>query len=368
MAINNSEAFLTIIAKIELILDKYEDHCYDQKFFKLFLANGECLDYGIPKETVAHLLGVNILYLTSTGILKNTSSYEALKELCNKKYLFSDMIKNNQLTINSIFSDFINQKIDYFFENININLKNTHFFCKYDRTTAMYNGVALPHKCDYVICQENDEGTILILHIIQKDKKYVPASSRIFSNQNEANDYLIELLGQQDITYATSLMKYRNTFDEGKKIYLNHTDKQTHLSILKNYASIYGARIDILNDYDYTLRTSGASVKTNINRKLVVDKIIACIQVGIKINTDEIEGEIPWELLPLINTLNSVLPTNRNADSTITEQIENLKAANNLLTSQLVSANTTIETLTAEKKELIESVAKVYEIIKPHIG
>ncbi len=368
MAINNSEAFLTIIAKIEFIIEKYEDLCYDQKFYKLFLANGECLDYGIPKETVAHLLGINTLYLTSTSLFKSTSSYEVIKELCNKKYLFSDMLKNGQLTINSIFSDFINQKLDYFFENININLKNTQFFCKYDRTTAMYNGVTLPHKCDYVICQETDEGTVLILHILQKDKKYVPASSRIFSNQNEAYEYLSELLGQQDITYATSLMIYRNPFDEGKKIYLNHTDKQTHLSTLKSYASNYGARIDILNDYDYTLRTSGASVKTNINRKLVVDKIIACIQVGIKINTDEIEGEIPWELLPLINTLNSVLPTNRNADSTITEQIENLKAANNLLTSQLVSANTTIETLTAEKKELIESVAKVYEIIKPHIG
>lgn len=346
------ETFMSIVGRIEYILKVFEDNNMDERIIKIFLTNGDYLEYNVSKESVAHLLGVNTINLIATGIITNKNAYEALKELCEKKYLISSMIVDKNLTINSIFSNYTNQKLDYFFENIKININDTDFVCKYDKNIAINNGVVDPHKCQYIVCRKNNEHTFLILHLVKNKSKYIPMSNRIFNTLEEAIEYFEATLSGQEITYINSLINKQSAFDEGKKIYLNHSDKRNHLLILKDYAQSYNSNINILSDYEYTLKASEQNVEKNIYRNIIIDTIIECIAEGKPIIEGSIDFDIPYNYKPLIDAINQLLV---NKSETRQEEIENLIAAKTEIEMQLQRANERISQL----EDTIDTIGKL---------
>ena len=352
MANKERDTFISIIGRIEYILKIFEENNMDERIIKIFLTNGDYLEYNVSKESVAHLLGVNTVNLIATGIITNKNAYEALKELCEKKFVISSMIVNGNLSLNSIFSNYINQKLDYFFENIKININDTDFVCKYDRNIAMNNGVADPHKCQYIVCRKNNEHTFLILHLIKNKNKIIPMSNRIFNTLEEAVDYFEETLSGQEIAYINSLINKQSAFDEGKKVYLNHSDKRNHLLILKEYSQLYGANINILSDYEYTLKASEQSVERNICTNGIIDTFVDCIAQGKPIIKELIGSDIPKNYNTLIDAINQLLV---NQSETRQDEINNLIAAKEVIAKQLEEANERV----AQLESAIETIGEV---------
>ena len=68
--IKNKSEFENLVEKIKTCLDWYRKRNFDDKVYKLYLANGERINVIFPKQTIAHLLGIKTEYLKSTKLLK----------------------------------------------------------------------------------------------------------------------------------------------------------------------------------------------------------------------------------------------------------------------------------------------------------
>ena len=381
MALKERDTFLSIIGRIEQIIEKFERNNMDERSCKIFLANGDFLYYSISKENVAHLLGIDTNVIISTGLINSTNSYAVLKEFCEKKYLFSNLIKNNTMDINRVFSPYINQKLDYFFDNIIINVNDTNFVCKYNANIAINQGVKSPHNCEYIVCKENSNHTLLVLHLKQNGSKTVPMSNRIFNDKIEAEEYFKAMLCNQEITFIPSIISKYHDYDKGINIFLNPSEKRNHLLVLKNYASKYNCNINILNDYDYSLKLSSNSMSKNETKLDITSKIVDCI-IKHKIITEDILEvdsirDLSPDLIQLINALNNNLASSSKSESgqiaysDLQQQLSNLKVAKETieqekkdLQEQLDETNVKLEQVTTRNNDLeqaISSIGKIYE-------
>ena len=126
-----------LFEQIQEIADFMEQSRYENRRYKLFLGNDERFTFYVPKESIAHLLGINTTTLISTGRFNSTKSFELLKEMCENPYRIYRMIKDNQLDSNKLFSPHILNKIEGFKDNIKMNFDTIEFVCKYDKDKAL---------------------------------------------------------------------------------------------------------------------------------------------------------------------------------------------------------------------------------------
>lgn len=120
----------TLFCSINDIIDYIENTKYENRRYKLYLSNGEYLNFSIPNNTIPHLLGVNTTYLSSTNIFKTTNSFELLKELIENPYKIYSLERNGIIKYDNLFSQYIIDKVNSFMENIRINIQNVEFICK----------------------------------------------------------------------------------------------------------------------------------------------------------------------------------------------------------------------------------------------
>ena len=146
--------FNAIIDKINDCLEQYNRMTFDTNQQILYLANGEMLNIMIPKNHIAHLLGVNIDYLRQSGLFKAaTNSYDSLHYFLENSYQFSRLISSEKLDSNSIFSKNIQEKLDSFLSNIKIRTDDLIFVIKYDRERT-YQVEETAEVCDYYIVRK----------------------------------------------------------------------------------------------------------------------------------------------------------------------------------------------------------------------
>lgn len=342
MALKDMETFDLIINKIEIIINSFEKKRMDEKVTRLFLSNGDSFNFSVSKNNVAHLLGININYLQSTGLINNNSSYNVLKELCKRKPFFRDMIKNNKISLKNIFSTYINQKIDHFFDNISIDLNNTNFVCKYDRNIAINQGF-MHHDCEYIICKRCKNDSILLLELKLNGNKIIPMSNKIFSDENEAAEYFDTSLKKQTLMILCGIKFQNDEFDRGKNIYLNPIEKENHLLLLENYKFKYNCYIDIINEYKFYLKNNTYQRKQNAENETIINNIINCITNNTIITEKNLDisdfDELPEHILMLVNALNNNITSSNNksgkiAYSKLQEQVARLQSANDMLKNQ----------------------------------
>lgn len=339
MALKDIDTFETIIQKIEATIQLFENKRTDEKKTRLFLSNGNSFSFTVSKNNVAHLLGVNVNYLQSTGLITSDNSYNTLKELCKRKFYFSDMIKTNQLSLKNIFSTYINQKIDNFFDNINIDISNTDFVCKYDRDIAIKQGL-MHHDCEYIICKRGKNDAILLLELKLNGNKIIPMSNKIFSDENEADEYFKSTLTKQTLTILTCIKFQNDDFAKDKTIFLNAIQKENHLLKLENYKLKYNCYIDIMSEYKYLLKNNTLQHRQIDENETIINNIVNCIASNTIITEKTLDiscfDDIPDHIMNLINALNNNITSSNNengkiAYSKLQEQVARLKAANDIL-------------------------------------
>ena len=209
-------------------------------YFKVFLTSGNSFNYRIPRDKIAHLLGVKTENLILTGMFKNTQSYEVLKELFRNQTRISGMIKDGVIKLNDIFSKHINEKLSGFKNNCSINIFNNMFVCKHNREKVIQQGKN-PRNCNYIICSSLDDGTLLELDLIINNKYSLPVSNRLFNDEIEAQESFKELLQNQ-----VSKLKEANKLLQTQNTELNNSLKQTQ-DDLNNVNQEYQKTLTFIN-------------------------------------------------------------------------------------------------------------------------
>lgn len=356
MSLIEMDQFNEIIYKIKEIINWYENSHIENNKTRIFLASGDSFNYAVPRDSIAHLLGIKLDYLSTCGHFKNKSSYALLKELCQNQIRISGMIKDGKLTLNNIFSKHIKEKIENFKKNTSININNTTFVCKYDKDKAYYQGKTA-RNCDYIIFKIEDDGTILELDVTSNGKMAIPISNRAYSDENEAADSLNFLLNDQNISIISSIIINSDYYSQNLKIFLKENEKLLKLEILENYKLKYKANIDVVGDCKYYYKRNQTNKLENKASYNVYEIIIDCITKGKIIDKNRLY-DLSEQDLALIDAINDNLVNNSTdhkhqvAYSKLEKQIKDLKEANNTLTKK----NEELESeLNATKTELNEA-------------
>lgn len=347
MALKEMDQFNSIVDKIKNLVNWYENCKLEEITVKVFLTSGNSFNYRIPRDKVAHLLGVKTENLILTGMFKNTQSYEVLKELFRNQARISGMIKDGVIKLNDIFSKHINEKLSGFKNNCSINIFNNMFVCKYNREKVIQQGKN-PRNCNYIICSSLDDGTLLELDLIINNKYALPVSNRLFNDEIEAQESFKELLQDQDISFISSIIIYNNYFDNDKKIYLKEEDKIFKLQVLKNYKLQYNCNIDVVGDCEYGYKRTRANKMQGQNDYDIYDYIISCLMDNKLISTEKL-GTLTNQNIELINAINDKImyssdsTANQETYSNLQNQVSKLKEANKLLQTQNTELNNSLK-------------------------
>lgn len=139
--IANKADFDNLVEKIEGCLTWYEKRNFDEKVYKLCLANGDNISIIFPKQTIAHLFGIKTEYLKSTNLFKTKSSYDMLKEICNDPYKVYKLVNNGYLTYNSFISPYADDKTENFISNCGMSdINSIEFICPYVKEYSFITG------------------------------------------------------------------------------------------------------------------------------------------------------------------------------------------------------------------------------------
>lgn len=347
MALKEMDQFNSIVDKIKDLVNWYENCKLEEITVKVFLTSGNSFNYRIPRDKVAHLLGVKTESLILTGMFKNTQSYEVLKELFRNQTRISGMIKDGVIKLNDIFSKHINEKLSGFKNNCSINIFNNMFVCKYNREKVIQQGKN-PRNCNYIICSSLDDGTILELDLIINNKYALPVSNRLFNDEIEAQESFKELLQDQDISFISSIIIYNNYFDNDKKIYLKEEDKIFKLQVLKNYKLQYNCNIDVVGDCEYGYKRTRANKMQGQNDYDIYDYIISCLMDNKLISTEKL-GTLTNQNIELINAINDKImyssdsTANQETYSNLQNQVSKLKETNKILQTQNTELNNSLK-------------------------
>lgn len=379
MALREMDQFNEIIDKIKNVLNWYENNHIENNKIRIFLASGDSFNYSVPRECVAHLLGIKIDFLSSCGHFKSKSSYALVKELCENQIRISGMIKDGKITLSNIFSKYVKEKIDNFKSNTNINISNTTFVCKYDKEKAHYQG-KIARNCDYVIFKIEDDGTILELNVTSNGKITVPISNRVYSDENEATDSLNFLLNDQNISMISSIIVNSDYYVQNKKIYLNEDQKLLKLEILEKYKLKYKANIDIVGDCKYYYKRNQTNKREEKASYNVYEIIIDCI-IKKKLIDKKRLYDLTEQDVTLINAINDTLVNSSTNDnyqasySNLEKQIQSLKEANNALqkknnelNNELNNTKNELKCANKEKEKALVLAKNINDALKIYNG
>lgn len=364
----------SLFEKILEIINYYESTNFNERKNKLFLGNGDRLNYCVPKECVAHLLGINTTYLVSTGLFKTTNSFELVKKLCENAYYIYNLSKQKVLNLDKLFSPYIFEKIEIFKDNINIYAESVELVCKYDSNRSFINQ-ANSENYDYIIVKKYENGKIGILCLVDNFGLYTPRSSQIYNSFEEAQEKLSKLLKFQEVTILKDVNIYSRYSDYNKTYHLNldaiikKTRKLTEL-----YKKEFNCSIDVSSAFLFSIDKQRQNRDQNFANLSIVEKIVECIEKGKIIATKDFNDN---NLLEIANAFNNYLfSTHQSQDSKLTStytdlktELENLKQICtelkiekeeiNKTNQELIQKNSILTEENLEKQSILSEIAQI---------
>ena len=370
--------------KLQAIKDSllfYDSRHYDSKRFGLALSNGDKINYSIPENAVAHLLGVNTNYLLGTSFLspKSKSSIDVLRELCNTDnwYNLYGRYPEGRLDLNQLFSSNFDKKIEIFENNIKPLLQNIEFVCKINRDKIHQQGVDYM-DIDYMICTKDEQDRYLVLGLTLMDKYYTGRTSMVFDNLEEFKNKFKDILYDQQMTfaYSFSMSDFYNNDSFHKPFSLKNDIKNSKVKGLLRYRDMFSTNVDVTQDYLFT-------AAQNDNQYTISKEITECMKSGEFIDLNYLISRyryIPESIKIIIDQYNDLLCHGSNLDtsakySEVDQENRNLK--NQLATEisknvELYNENSElrkkITELEAEKASLLSFKEDFVKVYTKHIG
>lgn len=306
-----------------------------------------------------------------------------IKELLTRDYELYNKFKCGVLKESDVFSDHIEDKLNNFKNNITGNvvkiLEETIFVCQY-KSEKSQDVTTNNQKYDYILVRKLDNGKIDILCLVKNKNQCYAMNNRVPGDEVSLDKFFSENIKNQEITLLSDVNMHNilNDSEFSKSLYSDQ--KISKYRILKPYRERYNCHIDISSDYEYAIGKLCNNRYEKLENKNVIEMIVESIANKQIISTDDIDD---YMLLNIVNAWNDhVCKVGSNISDDVkisyTTAIEELKTFKNLV-NQLEEKNKTLEAnvdeLTKTNEQLIketeeqkQTIASVYEIIKPRIN
>ena len=374
----NVTEFENIINQLKEKIKYYESTLEPNKYY-LGLANGDNINLTFPRNNIAHLLGVYTEKLRISNIVKsNISSFEILKKLVDSDITYFTIKNTNScFDISSLFSEYVESKIEIFSDILKVRIDDIYCIIKY-RTDRTYTTGEDMENSDYFIIRKHDR-KYSVLGIAKNGPRndYIPVTSRIFNNYEELREFLSKTSKNQEITYPASfrIENYDKNFD--KNFYATLEEKLNFNKTLKDVSIKNDAIPSTSKDFILLIEKLLNSRQKFNNQLSIINLIKDNIQNGNIINKEEIkqllDDEIPSEIETLIDACNDLVCFNlvncesidvsyssiQNENKKLKEELENMK--NSLL--ELKKLKKTLEEENKKLKELDNIKTKKLEIL-----
>lgn len=329
------------IAKYNEIVEKANDcvnwfEKLDIKNNKInfYLANGDILNIRIFEANIAHLLGFNISYLNMTNKFnKDLSNYDKLKYVLAKPYIFKNLLINNDISTDFMFSDSINQKLAVFKDNLSIRSDDIYCVIKYDNEKT-YQAINIPDPCDYYIIRKK-RNNHLVLGLIKNGNLYTPVTSRLYDDKEKFDEFMNRVARKQEITYP-HLLNINNPYRDYKvNAFFPLSEKEYILNNIINISQKYSATPAVARDYAFTINKF-KTVREDQNINLNILRLLSdSIKSGTVLDENTINqicgttNDIPGIISTLISICNDTLCNSTSLKNST------LKAKNNELNARV---------------------------------
>ncbi len=360
--------FERLCQEIEIKAKKFEEKNFSGNKFFLSLSNGEKLKIIFTKSSVAHLLGVNTEYLKCSNLVKCNFSFDILMELVAESFSISKKVNSGILNYSSFISNYIDEKIEIFEENISINWDSIEFICKFDKSRCHeFDGQV---SIDYFIGRKIDEYTLLLLGVKKSNDMYYPVTSQLIDLISERGQNVLNKYLRNQVLLLPNSLKIDSDADFFRrgKVYHDKNDKeiQDKLHSLYELAMQYDCIIDVSDMFDFEL--------TKINSVYeALSKITYCLENGAKIDTSEL-GKVPHQILGLVSRLNNLttLTPDKSADliKILQDEVKRLTVQNTELqvsNEELIGSNQALQNenkiLQEKNNEQANTIANVRKLV-----
>ena len=339
----------TLFERISNIINYIESISLDNNETKLILANGDGINVKIPKNKVAHLLGINTSYLSGLGIFKSESSWSLLKELVSNPYRINKLRSERLISYSELFSDYIEDKVNIFADNMRINLNETDFVCKYDAERS-YTTTTKNQKYDYIIVRKNKEGLYYVLCLVKENDYYVPMSSQCF-DEIGIDEFLNDHIRNQEITILRQINITNFYKNFSQRIFLPPNELLQKLSQIKSIKTKYNSIIDTTGAFEYHLAQSDKRlIKDNFNSE-VVGEMVQSINSNSLIDTSRIFDN---NLKTVAEAYNNVIAYNFGDITGVSDTYSNLLEEYNKLREELLQVKQIRDDLEKAMASLVE--------------
>ena len=335
-----------ILLKIKECVIFYENNRMYNKYYEMYLGNGERVKYFVTPANLPHLLGLKNFDDIKTQLgLDEVDTTTALKLLYENEYSFYTkfIVPNNNT--NNVFSKHIYKKLNNFKDNL-VNdadtiLNETLFICHYksDRSWLYTDN---NQKFDYIIVKKSENGQIRLLCLVENDGQYYAMSNQSFENLDEAYETLSELLNSQEITLLNGIRifnKYSYS-NYSRSLFLNQRPEK--IKTMKEYKDKFNSIIDVSSDYLFTLEKLSNGINRSSEKENIIEKIVEYISKG---NIIDPNISFDQSLSRVIEAWNNHITSNPNSSE------QNLQTYSEAI-SELNECKKIIEEITKENTEL----------------
>lgn len=337
--------FEQIIVKLEEAVKLYKKSDYRYNENKLYLSNGQILEFMFKPENIPHLLGINISALRNSKILSSNKPLDMLEELIQRYTAIYQKFVRGELIYSDVVSPYIKEKIESFETVLKCDINDIYFVSEYSLPRAYLNGERNNYGCQYYIAFEDGKSEIIFLGLKKPDDQYYYSPSSIISPSDEksSDKLLADLISNQRVMIVNCVVR-KNI---GIFNYLKNADKLILAQRLVNLTNEYNGHLMLSNDFIYNLKKLMSSYEKDLNVQRFILQLIHAISTGKKISIDCSFDQNCADLVEVYNM--SVQKSNKADIQTDLQELKRLK-------EELLLAKSTIEEqkqLLSEKDELI---------------
>lgn len=365
----NRGKFDNRINKIKELFDYYKTSYIRDNIYTISLANGETIRYSFNPNNIAHLLGISFEELKLKKLISGDTTEEMLDSLLDDIYNIGNKVKDGTIKESSIFSKYIDDKLDTFKDIFCIPYpKDIKFICKYNREVNYTNKEIDGITGEYIIAKENENNEIvlLVLKQVYDNNKFIlaPQSSRIIRNDEKMPEKLSDLLRNQIITYIsnTSIKNEKTSYENN--IYPNIFQTNSILCNLSDLSQITGAIPCTIYGHKFNVKGLINVKKEGYNNQSVNNYIGEKINSGeLIILTDQAKEQLSETELLLINNYNDSIVNSKDdaklAYSDLNDKYIKVCETNDATKEELEKMKEQLRLLQEESKKKDEQIANL---------
>lgn len=371
LTIRTKEDFDKIVDMIRANVKYYESYITEVQY-KLFLANKKVIDINYPKECIPHLLGLDIDYIRSLNLYRETNAYELMKTFLDDSYTVYSKLTD----LSKLFSDYVIEKNQSFGANLKIVLGDIECVVDYKKD-RVYGLDTLECPCEYYILHKASNmpnNILLVLGLVRNGNIYVPRTSqKLDLTLPKDKETLKMILYHQNLTFINAL-NYSNNYDvDSKNFRLDIQSKSDVLLSLNRYALQNASTVAVDGDYSFVLKKLNEANINQIRMKTLLQDITALISTGDTIDIDSLDEDVDYDIKNLVKAYNNsrVIETSTFKYSELLDEynklkkeVENLKLQNEQLNTISNNQAKAIEQLEDENDVYKETHEKILELLK----